>query len=105
WNLPRGSTKQVFSNMGGQAIAVSPDRQQVAVAAGGPISIFEIRAGKIFQRTLDTSLNDITSLSFSADGKHIIAACWEYRVADSSQWSIWDVKAGEQLSHAAMQTE
>lgn len=105
WNLPRGSTKQVFSNMGGEAIAVSPDRQQIAVAAGGPIYLFEIRTGKVVPRTLDTSLDHITSLSFSADGKSLAAACWEYRVADSSQWSIWNVKTGELLGHAAIQTE
>lgn len=105
WNLPSGSTKRVFSNMGGKAIAVSPDRQQVAIAAGGPIFLFRIRAGEILQRTFDTNLEHISSLSFSADGQHLIGACLQYRVPDSSQWTIWDTRTGEQLSHAAIQTE
>lgn len=105
WEVPRGSPRRVFSHMAGDAIAVSPDRQQIAVGAGGPIFLFGIRAGEIVQRTLDTSLNHVTSLSFSADGRQLVAASRDYRVADSDQWSTWNVKTGEQLAHAAIHTE
>ena len=84
---------------------MSPDGQLIAVAAGGPIFLFEIRAGEIVEHTLNANLDDITSLSFSTDANRLVVASWDHRSADFNQWSIWNVKTGERLANAALRTE
>jgi WD40 repeat protein len=88
WDVPSGTPRKVFTDTGGQALAVSPNGRQVAASSGGPISVFDTRSGQISRRKLDSKQERITCLSFSADGEMLVAA-------GSDRWSTWNPHTGE----------
>jgi WD40 repeat protein len=88
WGVPSGNPKEVFANVGGQALAVSADEQQLAASSGGPINLFDLQSGKVRRNVLNSGHERITCLSFSTDAKALVAA-------GSDGWSTWNVVTGQ----------
>jgi WD40 repeat protein len=76
------------------AIALSPDSRRFAASSlFGEVHLWDVATGKASTRTLSTdSVDELTNLAFSADGKTLFAAG-----RDSSNlnvWAAWDVRSG-----------
>jgi WD40 repeat protein len=80
WSLPERAA----------SISYSADGKYLATACGKSVKLWESSSGKLL-RTFDGHTENVESVAFSPDGKHIASTSWDKLV------KIWGVSAGREL--------
>lgn len=70
--------------VGGNTLAVSPDRRTVAIANGGAVSFLDLRTGKVTPG-VGAQAGGVVEMGFTPDGKTLVTS------GDNGQTLLWDV--------------
>lgn len=101
--IPTSLERLEVETISGRALALAPDGRTLAVYDWHTVQIWDLDAAHILRR-LETKLSSdedsVTSLAFTADGRHLLVATTEGRVY---VWEVWSgqlaMELGEQTSH------
>lgn len=90
-----------------EQLALSPDGDRVAIAAGGNLEVREALTGELVHRLaghrspeVDRPL-PITGLAFSPDGERLASTSWNPGVAADASLKLWETNTGDLLQALA----